>query len=57
MSNEQSWNSLDWVYSARKILEWMATIPQDQPLMFLVRHSHRETLQNHDEMVSGVARV
>ena len=31
----------------------MATIPQDQPLMFLVRHSHRETLQNHDEMVSG----
>ena len=53
MSNEQSWNSLDWIFSARRILEWMATVPQEQPLMFLVRHSHRETLQNHEEMVSG----
>lgn len=53
MSNEQSWNSLDWVYSAKKLLEWMTTVPQEQPVMLLVRHSHRETLQNHDEMVSG----
>jgi broad specificity phosphatase PhoE len=53
MNNEQSWNSLDWVYSAKKILEWMITVPQDQPVMLLIRHSHRETLQNHDEMVSG----
>lgn len=31
----------------------MKTVPESQPMMFLVRHSHRETLQNHDEMVSG----
>ena len=53
MSSEQTWDNQDWVYSANKILGWMSTIPQEQPLMFLVRHSHRETLQNHDEMVSG----
>jgi len=53
MTDEQTWDNQDWVYSAKKILEWMATIPEEQSLMFLVRHSHRETLQNHDEMVSG----
>ncbi|MHA1963714.1 MAG: histidine phosphatase family protein [Candidatus Thorarchaeota archaeon] len=53
MNKEQTWDNQDWVYSAKQILEWMATIPQEQPLMFLVRHSHRETLQNHNEMVSG----
>ena len=31
----------------------MKTVDREQPLMFLVRHSHRKTLKNHDEMVSG----
>jgi broad specificity phosphatase PhoE len=53
MNNEQSWNNLDWVASAKKILEWMETVPQEQPLMFLVRHSHRETLIDYDEMTYG----
>lgn len=53
MNNEQTWESEEWIYSAKRILEWISTVHQKQPLMFLVRHSHRETLQNHDEMVSG----
>jgi broad specificity phosphatase PhoE len=53
MTDEQTWDNQEWVYSAKKILEWIAVVPKEQPLMFLVRHSHRETLQNHDEMVSG----
>ncbi|MFW9835125.1 MAG: histidine phosphatase family protein [Candidatus Thorarchaeota archaeon] len=53
MGEENTWENLEWVYSAKKVLDWMTTIPENQPVMFLVRHSHRETLQNHDEMVSG----
>ena len=53
MNEEQSWDNQDWIHSAKQILEWMKTVPQEQPLMFLVRHSQRETLLNHDEMVSG----
>jgi broad specificity phosphatase PhoE len=53
MNKEQTWDNQDWTYSAKRILEWMETIPYEQPLMLLVRHSHRETLQNHEEMVSG----
>jgi broad specificity phosphatase PhoE len=53
MTNEHTWENQEWVQSAKRIMEWMATVPQSQPVMFLVRHSHRETIQNHDEMVSG----
>jgi broad specificity phosphatase PhoE len=53
MGEENTWENLEWVYSAKKVLDWMKTVPENQPIMFLVRHSHRETLQNHDEMVSG----
>jgi broad specificity phosphatase PhoE len=53
MTSKQTWENQDWVSSAKRILDWMSTVPQEQPLMFLVRHSHRETLRNHDEMVSG----
>jgi broad specificity phosphatase PhoE len=53
VGEENTWENLEWVYSAKKVLDWMTTVPENQPIMFLVRHSHRETLQDHDEMVSG----
>ena len=53
MNEEQTWDNQEWVHSAKRILEWMATLDKDQPLMFLVRHSHRETLQNHEEVMSA----
>lgn len=31
----------------------METVPKEQPLMFLVRHSHRETLKDYDQMTYG----
>ena len=53
MTSENTWENQEWIYSAKKIIEWMATVPQDQPLMFLVRHSHRETLKDYDAMTYG----
>ncbi|MFW9787657.1 MAG: histidine phosphatase family protein [Candidatus Thorarchaeota archaeon] len=53
MADEVTWENQEWLYSAKQILQWMATVPPEWPLMFLVRHSHRETLANHDEMASG----
>ncbi|KXH73526.1 MAG: hypothetical protein AM326_10625 [Candidatus Thorarchaeota archaeon SMTZ-45] len=53
MNDEQKWNTEDWLTNAKRVLEWVSTIDQNQPLMLLVRHSHRDTLQNHDEMMSG----
>lgn len=53
MNNDQTWDSADWTHSAKRVLEWMSTVDQEQPLMFLVRHSHRETLENHDEVISA----
>ena len=53
MTDQHTWENHEWIQSAKRILEWMTTVPQFQPVMFLVRHSHRETILNHDEMVSG----
>ncbi len=35
------------------MLEWMTSVPQEQPVMLLVRHSHRETLEDYDQMTYG----
>jgi len=53
MTDNGTWDNQEWLYSAKRILEWIRTVDRQQPLMLLIRHSHRETLQNHDEMVSG----
>ncbi len=53
MNNGRTWDTEDWLTSAKQILEWISAVNPNQPLMFLVRHSHRDTLQDHEEMVSG----
>ncbi|MFW9963536.1 MAG: histidine phosphatase family protein [Candidatus Sifarchaeia archaeon] len=53
MGNAETWDTEEWLNSAKQILKWISSIEPEQPVMLLVRHSHRETLQNHEEMVSG----
>ena len=47
------WESEDWIRNVRRILEWSSTIDEDKSLMLLLRHSHRETLQDHTDMASA----
>ncbi len=53
MNHRATWETEEWLNSVKDILEWISQIEPTQPLMLLLRHSHRETLQNHSEMVSG----
>jgi broad specificity phosphatase PhoE len=49
------WDTEEWTISAKEILEWLSSIDSDQPIMLMVRHSHRETLHNyHDTMNAGL---
>ena len=49
------WDSEEWTYDAKRILDWISTIDSDQSVMLMVRHSHREMLHNyHDTMNVGL---
>jgi broad specificity phosphatase PhoE len=49
------WDTEEWTYSAKHLLDWASTIDSNQPLMLMVRHSHREVLRNlHDTMNVGL---
>ncbi len=53
MTSEDLWDTEDWLSSAKKLIHWICDVDEDKPLMILVRHSHRETLRNHEDMLSG----
>lgn len=46
------WENEEWTASARHLVEWATKQDKNQPLMLLIRHSHREELRNHQEMLS-----
>ena len=46
------WESLDWLASAKKLLEWVNSKPSDSKIMLLVRHSHREEIKDHRAQLS-----
>jgi broad specificity phosphatase PhoE len=47
------WNNEEWTFRAKQLIQWITTIDMNSPLMLLIRHSHRETLRNHEDMLSG----
>jgi broad specificity phosphatase PhoE len=52
------WNTEDWTYDAKRMLEWISTIDLDQPVMLMVRHSHRDMLHNYqDTMNAGLTNL
>ena len=48
---EQAWNELEWLASARELIHWSNTTSAEEPLMLVVRHSHRETIASYDDMI------
>jgi broad specificity phosphatase PhoE len=46
------WDNEDWTASARHLLDWTAKQDENRPLMLLIRHSHREVLRDHQDMLS-----
>ena len=52
------WDTEEWTSGAKRLLEWISTIDSNQPVMLMVRHSHREKLHNHhDTMNAGLTNL
>lgn len=45
------WESEEWTYSVRQLVDWAATVDSEQPLMLMVRHSHREVMFTHEAVM------
>jgi hypothetical protein len=53
VTGADDWNNQAWTSRAKQLIEWIAKTDKNRPLMLLVRHSHREILRNHEDMLSG----
>jgi len=53
VTNEDHWDTEEWTFRARQLTNWITDVDKEKPLMILVRHSHREVLRNHEDMLSG----
>ncbi|MHA2177734.1 MAG: hypothetical protein ACXAAK_05220 [Candidatus Thorarchaeota archaeon] len=53
MDIKNSWDNEDWTFSVKNILQWVSALDSDRPLMLILRHSHRETLRDHEHMGSA----
>jgi broad specificity phosphatase PhoE len=47
------WDYEEWTTSARELIDWAVAQDGNQPLMLLIRHSHRDTLMNHQDMLGA----
>ena len=47
------WENEDWTYSAKRIVSWVKALDPDQPVMLLIRHSHRDVLKDQKDMLGG----
>ena len=47
---DSDWEKLDWLTYAKSLLAWSHTVEESQPLLLLVRHSHREEISSLQEM-------
>ena len=53
MTHEDHWDTEEWTFQAKQLIQWIADVDKQKPLMILVRHSHRNILRNHEDMLSG----
>ena len=52
------WETEEWTENAKRLLAWLASLKEEQPVMLMVRHSHREMLKNHhDTMNAGLTEL
>ncbi len=47
------WDSEEWLDSARALIEWIYKVNSTSPVALVVRHSHRATIADYEEMVTG----
>ncbi|MFW9931066.1 MAG: histidine phosphatase family protein [Candidatus Thorarchaeota archaeon] len=52
MNDDQVWLREEWLESARKLAKWASLTPSDSRVLLLVRHSHRETIEDHTAQLS-----
>ncbi len=50
---KSKWDELDWLEGIRRIVDWVKTREEGESVMLLLRHSHREILRDHKEMLGG----
>ncbi|MDH4213046.1 MAG: phosphoglycerate mutase family protein [Candidatus Thorarchaeota archaeon] len=48
-----NWDKVEWTASARNLVDWAIRQDMNRPLMLLIRHSHRDVLRDHQDMLSG----
>jgi broad specificity phosphatase PhoE len=53
MDIKKNWDTDSWITNVKNILEWTSKFKPTNSLMILLRHSHRETLRNHQDMASA----
>ncbi len=49
--DKYDWETLDWLANARELIHWANSIVDGVPVLLLIRHSHRETIESMEEMV------
>ena len=47
------WDTEEWTHSAKQLIEWVSTIDSKQPLMLMVRHSHRDILRTYEDTMGA----
>ncbi|TFG32975.1 histidine phosphatase family protein [Candidatus Thorarchaeota archaeon] len=47
------WNRENWTDSAKQLISWIADLDSEQPVMLLIRHSHRDILRDQKDMLGG----
>ena len=52
MSQIHEWKTEEWLDSAKNLVEWVNSTPLHSKVLMLVRHSHREEIQDHSVQLS-----
>ena len=43
------WDTEEWTYGAKELIDWTTTINSEQPLLLMIRHSHRGILRTYED--------
>ncbi|MHA1960986.1 MAG: histidine phosphatase family protein [Candidatus Thorarchaeota archaeon] len=50
--NATEWDSAEWLDGARRLVTWTNEVPRGNRMLLLVRHSHREVIEDHTAQLS-----
>ncbi|MFX1279392.1 MAG: histidine phosphatase family protein [Promethearchaeota archaeon] len=54
MNYKSIWNQSDWTEEARSLLKGLDKFPEDSKIIFIIRHSHRKSIEQVNEKTSGI---